>query len=200
MPLLHVRRTPRLLFLVLALAALLSWIAHDAGRWISADATSIHPIAASSRTASPAPSGRIPVEGELPTRAPLAPMQANPFSTPSWLVRTPAAAAKPAPVAPALPYRFVGRATLHGATQVFISSGERVLAVDKGDTLDGQYRVESVGRSEIAFLHLPSGIRQVMQLSPPLDDDRKDAAAPLAKAGINFSYADPVPFKTAITR
>lgn len=192
------RRTPRLLLLVLALAALLSWIAHDDRRWTSADAPSSRPIAASSRTG--ALSQAAQVEGELPARAALAPMETNPFSTPSWTVRTPAAAAKPAPVAPALPYRFVGRATLHGITQVFISSGERVLSVDKGDTLDGQYRVESVGGSEIAFLHLPSGIRQVMQLGPPLDDDRKDAAAPPAKAGVNFSYADPAPFKTTITR
>jgi hypothetical protein len=196
---LNVRRTPRLLLLVLALAVLLAWIAHDDRRWISADATSIRPIAANSMTTSPAPSGAVPAEAELPARAPLAPMKTNLFSTPPWIARTPAAAAKPA-VAPALPYRFVGRATLRGTTQVFISSGERVLTVDKGDTLDGQYRVESVSGSEIAFLHLPSGTRQVMQLSPPLDDDRKDAAAPPAKAGLNYSYADPVPFKTTITR
>jgi hypothetical protein len=94
----------------------------------------------------------------------------------------------------------VGRATLRGATQVFISSGERVITVDKGDTLDGQYRVESVSGSAIAFLHVPTGTRQVMQLTPPLDDDRKDAAAPSTMDRINFSYAEPAPLETTITR
>ena len=48
---------------------------------------------------------------------------------------------------------------------MYVARGEEIFPVKEGDTLDGQYKVDSVSATEVSFVHLPSGTRQTMQFS-----------------------------------
>jgi hypothetical protein len=48
---------------------------------------------------------------------------------------------------------------------VFLSKGDRLLIVGKGDLIDNLYRVETIGPREIVFVYLPLEERQVLPIS-----------------------------------
>jgi hypothetical protein len=98
------------------------------------------------------------------------------------------------PVVPPLPYRFIGRVYQDGAAQTFVARGPKVIAVKKGDLLDGEYRIDGVSGTELAFTYLPTGSRQVMQLPPPIEEENRVArdahvpqAAPQRPALLNWN-------------
>lgn len=103
-------------------------------------------------------------------RAPLSPDTAHdPFTVSSWLppppppAPPPAAAPPPAPTAPPLPFAYVGALGADASKeQVFLSSGDRLLIVSLGDVIDGQYRLESITATGVAFTYLPLNVKQVM--------------------------------------
>lgn len=164
----------RLLFALAAVAA---------GAWMVLDAGTARDRGAYGREASvraardPDAPPRAPrIAQALPPRAPLPESVVDPFlatgrSAPQGAPSR-AAAATPAPP---LPFRFVGRVTQQGATQVYVARGAKLFQVRQGDVLDNEYRVEALAPGEIAFVHLRSGNRQVMTLSPPIEG----AARPL---------------------
>ena len=78
-------------------------------------------------------------------------------------------AARQPPAAPPLPFRFIGRVYQDGGTQAYVARGAKIIAVRKGDVVDNDYRVEKLGATELVFTHIPSGSRQVMQFTPPID-------------------------------
>src|SRR5216110_1243779 len=49
--------------------------------------------------------------------------------------------------------------------EVYVARGEEIFPVKEGDTLDGQYKVDSVSATEVSFVHIPSGTRQTLQFS-----------------------------------
>jgi hypothetical protein len=51
--------------------------------------------------------------------------------------------------------------------------------VKKGDKLDGEYRVEKIGRTEMTLVHLASGAREKLEYAPPIDEDESAAAEAL---------------------
>ncbi len=125
-------------------------------------------------TDAPQPAAR--VAQVLPPRAPLPEILADPFLSPARLApRHAQAKVAAAPAVPPLPFRFVGRVTQQGATQVYVARGAKLFEVRPGDVIDDEYRVDALGPSEIAFVHLRSGSRQVLPLSPPVES----AARPL---------------------
>jgi len=67
------------------------------------------------------------------------------------------------PVAPPLPFKYFGRLTENGKTDVFVMRGEDLLAVAPGETL-GEYRVDAVGESSISFTYLPLKTKQTLGL------------------------------------
>ncbi|GAB7548853.1 hypothetical protein [Cupriavidus sp. 8B] len=103
-------------------------------------------------------------------RAPLSPDTAHdPFSVSSWLppppppAPLPAAPPPPPPTAPPLPFAYVGALGADASKeQVFLSSGDRLLIVSLGDVIDGQYRLESITATGVAFTYLPLNVKQVM--------------------------------------
>jgi hypothetical protein len=103
-------------------------------------------------------------------RLPLSPDSANdPFTVSSWLPppappAPPPPAVRPAPpTAPPLPFGFVGQLDADAAkSQVFLSSGDRLLIVSPGDVIDGQYRLESIAATGVTFTYLPLNVKQVM--------------------------------------
>jgi hypothetical protein len=67
------------------------------------------------------------------------------------------------PTAPPLPFKYFGRLTENGKTDVFVMRGEDLLAVAPGETL-GEYRVDAVNESSISFTYLPLKTKQTLGL------------------------------------
>jgi hypothetical protein len=104
---------------------------------------------------------------KLPERGGLAEPGSPLFSSQSWQPPPPKFVAPPppkpiAPVAPPLPFRFVGRMLQDGHLFVFLAKGDTVVTVKQGDTIDGVYRVESIGETEVALTYLPLREKQTL--------------------------------------
>lgn len=92
------------------------------------------------------------------------------FSSRSWIPAPPPAppvppAPPPEPTAPALPFAYVGRLEADDAKPiVYLSRGERLLAVSEGDVVDKDYRIESLTNNEIVLVYLPLGKQQTLRI------------------------------------
>jgi hypothetical protein len=91
----------------------------------------------------------------------------DPFARRSFAPPAPQlAAAEPSrPVAPPLPFRYMGRLTEHGKTEVFLLRGEEILSIAPGQKIDAQYRVDAVSASAIQITYLPLKTRQSLELA-----------------------------------
>ena len=87
----------------------------------------------------------------VPTLAVMAPMTA-PASLP--------------PQAPAFPYQLIGRLVEAGRTQALLGAEQRSLAVQVGDTIDGQWRVQAIGDESLELLWLPGPLPQTLRFKP----------------------------------
>lgn len=56
---------------------------------------------------------------------------------------------------PALPFKYLGRQTIDGETEVFLAYGERFLNLKKNAMVDGLYQLTEISQSEIRFTYLP---------------------------------------------
>lgn len=139
-------------------------------------------VPARPRVAVPAPSAEdlCLTPAALPQRSSFAAASpANPFSeppppAPRRIARAepPAAAASaiepPPPPPPKLPYRFFGVFNEPGkAPTVFLGLGNALIHARAGDTLEGGFRLEAIGRRELSFVHL----QQNLTLRLPIDGD-----------------------------
>lgn len=92
----------------------------------------------------------------------------NLFAIPAkQLEKVAAHAEKPAaPVAPALPFKYMGSVTEMNQTKVILDDGGEVLAVKVGDSLGVSYKLVSMNKvansTELLFLYLPMNITQTM--------------------------------------
>ena len=92
----------------------------------------------------------------LRERAPLGDARGDPFGARAWQPPAVEIAGRPAaPVVPPMPYRFAGKLMQDGRLQVYLSRDDSAIAVKEGDTLDGIYRVESIGETRITLVYLP---------------------------------------------
>ena len=144
-----------------------------------------HALAGSSPQAAAAGA---PVPLALPERSKLGELRTQPFASRSWQPRAPkistAPLVPPAPTAPPMPYRYVGKLVLGGQPSVLLAKGDTVFPVTEGETLDGAYRVESVGETEITLMYLPLALEERI----PVDSSLPVAASatrldPAAAAG-----------------
>jgi len=161
------RRPPRIAVLIALLAGAAGWVAIDL-RGPAAPTSAKAPASGTSqdRGHSAAPASQATHSG-IPARSVLGRIAADPFSAHSWMPRPkPAAVSEaPVPVAPPLPFRFAGQFYRESGIEVYVARGEEIFPVKEGDTLDDQYKVDSVSATEVSFVHLPSGTRQTMQFS-----------------------------------
>lgn len=67
-----------------------------------------------------------------------------------------------APVAPPLPFQYLGRIIEEDKTTIFLIRGDQHYSVEPGRTLDKLYKVEQVADNAITFTYLPLGTRQVL--------------------------------------
>jgi hypothetical protein len=104
----------------------------------------------------------------------------DPFASHGWTEPTPvgppAATAQPAtagasqeppaaPVAPPLPFRYIGKFSDDaGQGVIYLARGERTLIVRPGDTVDGSYRILGADAEHIEFEHLETQTRQTLSI------------------------------------
>lgn len=97
---------------------------------------------------------------------------ADPFDARSWDALTAEEARRNAPApppppprqAPQLPFAFMGKLIDEDRVTVFLTNGERNWVVRAGDTIDGSYRVESVGDQRMTLTHLALQLSQELAI------------------------------------
>jgi len=67
--------------------------------------------------------------------------------------------------APPLPFRYVGRLTQNGKSEVLLMRGFVLHSIAEGDEIDGEYRVERITGAAIRFTYLPNRMSQVLDLT-----------------------------------
>jgi hypothetical protein len=96
--------------------------------------------------------------------------QVDPFARRSFApaaqqaVAAAAAAAPAVPVAPPLPFRYFGKLTEKGKTEVFVMRGNDLITLVAGQNIDNEYRVDHISESTLSFTYLPLNTRQSMDL------------------------------------
>jgi hypothetical protein len=95
------------------------------------------------------------------------------FAAHSWYVPPPppppapvvtAPVVPPKPVAPPLPFSYMGSYTPNGSPAVFfLTNGEKVYDVHLGDTIDNTYTIDSFNNGQLVFTYKP--LNQQQQLS-----------------------------------
>ena len=90
--------------------------------------------------------------------------QSDPFAR-NFGVQKPAQAAGVAekPAAPPLPFRYFGRLTENGKTEVFVMRGDDLLTISAGQKI-GEYRVDQIADASISFTYLPLKMKQTLDL------------------------------------
>lgn len=92
------------------------------------------------------------------------------FAPKSWYVPPPppppaVAAPPPAPVAPPLPFRYIGQlADINGKPVIYLVKSETVLVVSVGEIIEQDYRLDSVNETQLAFTYLPMKTQQLLPL------------------------------------
>ena len=99
-------------------------------------------------------------ETEMPSNDPFA---ARSFGAPAQ----PQHAAAPAkPEAPPLPFRYMGKLTEDGQTDILLLRGDEHLAVKPGQKIGGEYRLDKVTASSLTFTYLPMKQKQTLEIIP----------------------------------
>ena len=71
----------------------------------------------------------------------------------------------PAPAAPPLPFRYLGKIVNDSNTSVYVVNGDTDHAVALGSIVDGAYRVEALSETAIVFTYLPLGLQQTLPIA-----------------------------------
>jgi hypothetical protein len=162
------------------------------------DVVVVQPIVRAAPTVSVQPGMPVLPLEKMARTAALEP-EGNPFASKSWYVPPPLPPViptlkeeePPKPVAPRLPFTYMGRIQEEGGKPlVFLIQGKEAIAVGVGDAVDSNYRLESISPTELVFTYLPLGVRQNMIIGNDLaamDDSMANVGdavpTPLAASG-----------------
>jgi len=139
--------------LLAVLAGTLGFVVLDSGK------VERSPRTASTGSSSQAAGGGGSVPLALPERSRLGELRSQLFSSRSWQPPAPristAPQVPPAPTAPPMPYRYAGKLVQGGRQSVLLAKGDMVFPINEGETLDGAYRVESIGETQVTLMYLP---------------------------------------------
>lgn len=67
------------------------------------------------------------------------------------------------PVAPPLPFVYMGTVEDNGRMMIYLAKGDRPYSVAVGDTIEGTYRVESMEGGQVVFIYLPMSLKQTLK-------------------------------------
>ncbi|MDB6002687.1 MAG: putative prolin-rich transrane protein [Rhizobacter sp.] len=128
-----------------------------------------------SKTASPERALTVrPAAKALPAwpleRGLVAPSSADPFAAADWDASAAlggpsqpvAAAPPPRPTAPELPFRYLGRWMEDSRTTVFLERDGHEVSAQVGTSIDGLYKVASIGEEQMVLVYLPLKTRQTL--------------------------------------
>lgn len=91
--------------------------------------------------------------------------QADPFARKTFVQAQPRAArAASAPVAPPLPFRYIGKLVEDGRLEVILLRGAEHFTVAEAGPLDAEYRVDEVSETRIALTYLPLNSSHVLEI------------------------------------
>ena len=140
----------------LAVAALTLLVSLVSGR----EKPELAAVAAGERArATPSVADLDPARLKRPAAQPAQPVT-DPFAAPQ---PAPAQqATPPAPTAPPLPFRYLGRATEDGRVAVFLERGKENYSVAQGEPAGRDYRVERITEASVTFTYLPLGAQQTL--------------------------------------
>jgi hypothetical protein len=118
------------------------------------------------RAAAVAADGGIDLD-KLRQRGELGPLQNDLFAVMNAGGNAPAAAAQASapekPVAPPLPFQYIGKWSRGDKSEVLVMHGDELLSIDPGQKL-GDYRVEQIAESSISFTYLPLKMKQTLDV------------------------------------
>lgn len=89
----------------------------------------------------------------------------DPFRAQSWYVAPPPPP-PPRPVAPPLPFRYLGSLEEGGERRLFLVHQERQWIVKEGDVVASQYRVDEIAPGRVVFTYLPLQTQQTLLATP----------------------------------
>jgi hypothetical protein len=69
-----------------------------------------------------------------------------------------------APVAPPLPYAFLGKKLEAGSWEIYLNKGEQTVIVREGEIVDGAWRVDKIAPPSMALTYLPLGQVQTLPI------------------------------------
>jgi hypothetical protein len=92
----------------------------------------------------------------FPVRAPKA-QPAPPIPTQA-VIQAPA----PKPVAPPLPFKYLGLMVDRGQVIVFLGRGDDLMSLKQGEVVANQYRVEDANEAAVTFTYLPLNEKQTL--------------------------------------
>jgi len=75
-----------------------------------------------------------------------------------------ASARQPVPVAPPLPFTYMGKMVENGALTVFLTREDKPYVVHAGDVLDNQYRIDAIRPPSIELTYLPLKQKQLLSM------------------------------------
>lgn len=75
-------------------------------------------------------------------------------------------AAPLAPVAPPLPFKYLGLYVNGGRLVVFLSRNDEPYSVGQGETIDNTYRIDEITDTAVTFNYLPLGMQQTLPIPP----------------------------------
>jgi len=67
-----------------------------------------------------------------------------------------------------MPYRYAGKLVQGRQQSVLLANGDRVFPINEGETLDGAYRVESIGETQVTLMYLPLAHEERIPVSSSL--------------------------------
>lgn len=86
------------------------------------------------------------------------------FAPPQPVAASAAPSAPSAPTVPPLPFRYLGRLTQDGKTEVYLMRGDDLISIAAGQKIDAEYRVERISDTSISFTYLPLKTAQSLDL------------------------------------
>lgn len=89
----------------------------------------------------------------------------DPFRNKSWFVAPPPPPPSK-PVAPPLPFKYLGKLIEDGEPRVFLDHQGKYLIARLGDVINGTYSVEEIAGGRMTFLYQPLKEKQTLSIGP----------------------------------
>jgi hypothetical protein len=99
---------------------------------------------------------------DLLNRTQLQTSSADPFAIPA---PPPEATKESAPVAPPLPFAYLGKVVDGGRTTVFVARGDENHALESGQTVAGTWKVDRITDKSVTFTYLPLRQKQTLAIT-----------------------------------